>query len=297
MRIASLTVRYPSPESPQLGLFVQRRLQHVAELATRVTVINPIPCLPFFGKGRRFSSKSNLDACHIPMPRIPRYFKLLDPWWFERAAKGKLAELIRDSGVDILDAHFCYPDGVAVARLANRFRLPFAITLRGILPGLFAQPRKLNRVRWSLEQASAIITVSSSLKTAAAEIGIPDQKITVIPNGVDQSLFRPGDRCAARKQLGLEDNQRVLITVGHICLRKGIHRVVSILPEILKRHPNTVYVVVGGNAQWGGNQSEVRRVIRKRGLEKHVTITGAVPPEMVAKWLQGADLFVLSTSG
>ncbi len=230
------------------------------------------------------------------MPRIPRYFKLLDPWWFERSVKGKLAELIHESGVDILDAHFCYPDGVAVARLANRFRLPFAITLRGILPGLFSQPRKLNRVRWSLEQASVIIAVSSSLKTAAAEIGIPKQKITVIPNGVDDSLFRLGDRRTARRQLGLDDNQQVVITVGHICPGKGMHRVVSVLPKILKRHPDTVYAIVGGNARWNGNEDQVRRVVEDRGLAKHVTITGSVPPEMVAKWLQAADLFVLSTS-
>ena len=295
MRIASLTICYPSPENPQVGLFVQRRLQHVAELVSKLTVINPLPCLPLLGKGSRLGSKGNLDAWHIPMPRIPRYFKLLDPWWFERSVKGKLAELIRDSGVDILDAHFCYPDGVAVARLAKRFDLPFVITLRGVLPRLLSEKRKLSQVRQALERASAVIAVSGSLKMVATKIGISEQKITVIPNGVDGSLFRPGDRRVVRRQLGLIDNTKMLISVGHICPGKGMHTIVSVLPGILTRYPNLVYTIVGGNALWDGNESEVRKIVRAHRLTKQVIMAGSVPPEMVATWLQAADLFVLST--
>jgi teichuronic acid biosynthesis glycosyltransferase TuaC len=69
------------------------------------------------------------------------------------------------------------------------------------------------------------------------------------------------------------------------------------MPELMKRHLDIHYVVVGGNAPWDGNEDELRRLAASLGLTDRLTITGSIPPEQVAAWLQAADIFVLSTEG
>ena len=70
--------------------------------------------------------------------------------------------------------------------------------------------------------AAALIAVSAALKEAMVQLGAPPDKVTVLRNGVDTTLFRPPDRTAARAALGL--TRPTLISVGLLIERKGHHR-------------------------------------------------------------------------
>src|SRR6185312_15978033 len=106
---------------------------------------------------------------------------------------------IEPGAIDLVDAHYAYPDGAAAARLAEDLGVPFVLSVRGSdLEVIARDPGRRNPIQRTLQEASAVIAVSRSLARRAAELGAPADRIHVVPNGVDPAIFRPLDRGAAR---------------------------------------------------------------------------------------------------
>jgi len=70
-----------------------------------------------------------------------------------------------------------------------------------------------------------VIAVSASLRAAVFHLGV-SRDVRVIPNGVDNSRFRPSDSRAARAALDLPQDRAILISVGHIADMCTEYRVV-----------------------------------------------------------------------
>jgi len=296
VNVVSLSLCYPSDDQPQAGLFVRHRLRSLTGFAN-VRVAHVVPT-PFWR--RPFSTFQTPESCpptwRVAMPYLPLVGKPLNPLLYARAVGPLIESWSRRGEVDVIDAHFCWPDGVAASKVASRLGLPYVVTLRGVLGRYAHDPIKCASVVRSLEGASAVIAVSQSLKDAAAGLGVSPHRIHVVPNGVDSEVFHPGDRHAARKSLGRPPDEVMLITVGHLCRRKGVHRVLELLPELLDQHDRLRYVVVGANAAEDRFADHLRRLTGKLGLSRYVSFTGALNDHEVARWLQAADLFVLPTT-
>ena len=92
-------------------------------------------------------------------------------------------------------------------------------------------PRRL--IQGAIRDAGALIAVSAALKQALVELGAPDDKVTVLRNGVETDLFRPpDDRAAARPHLGL--TRPTLISVGCLIERKGHHRTIEAMRQVAR---------------------------------------------------------------
>ena len=84
------------------------------------------------------------------------------------------------------------------------------------------------------------MAVSAALKQELVALGAPADKVTVLRNGVETSLFRPpADRAAERAALGLK--QPTLISVGGLIERKGHHRTI----EAMRLLPGFELIIVG----------------------------------------------------
>lgn len=316
MNVASLTLCYPSEATPHAGLFIQERLRALSALPTidhnlRIRVIHPLPTpLWTVGRAELIIDQSEPPCWRVPMPYLPLIGKPFNPWAYARAVLPLLSSWTRQREVDVIDAHFCWPDGVAASIVARKLRLPYTITLRGILPryappgrtGGLAYPWTRRSVLRALRGAAAVIAVSQSLKKQAVRLGLREDKICVVPNGVDGATFEPGDRSAARTAMGRSADEIILITVGHLCRRKGFHRMLELLPDLLSHvqakpwAPNLHYVIVGADGAEGRFESHLKRLAGKLKVGHRVTFTGALDPPQVATWLQAADLFVLPTT-
>ena len=316
MNVASLTLCYPSTDSPHAGLFIQQRLRALNNLAAagrqvRVRVVHAQPA-PFWAPRRDgpVCDRNDPPCWHVPMPYLPVIGRPLNPWAYARAVRPLLSDWAARKEVDVIDAHFCWPDGVAAAIVARQLDLPYTVTLRGVLSryappgpaGGLAYPWSRRSVRHALRDAAAVIAVSQSLKLQAIRLGIPEDLIHVVPNGVDDTTFTPGHRDAARDSLGRSAGETILITVGHLCRRKGFHRVLALLPHLVSegrskaRGSDLRYVIVGADGAEGRFEWRLKRLARKLGVCQRVTFTGPLDPPKVATWLQAADLFVLPTT-
>jgi glycosyltransferase involved in cell wall biosynthesis len=301
MRVLAFTTVFPNPVRPQHGLFVLERLRHCANLA-ELRVIAPRPALPWPAMGRvpQEEERAGLAVAHPAFRYVPRFGKWLDGLFLYLSALGTARRLHRAAPFDLIDAHFGYPDGFAAILLGRRLGIPVTITLRGTEPLLAtAGSWRRRALRYALRHADRLIAVSEPLAKFAhgitAELPGQAPPVTVIANGVDLDRFVPGPQDAARRALGLPEGGRLLVSVGHLSPRKGFHRVLRVLPDLLAAAPDLTFAIVGGSGAEANNEARLRRIAAEPALAGRVVFAGSQPPELVATWLRAADLFVLAS--
>lgn len=212
-------------------------------------------------------------------------------------ALGSLLTLIKlRKQFTIIDAHFAYPDGYAATLLGKWLKIPVTITLRGTEVPLSKMPRRKARLLRALENASRVFSVSDSLKQHVVFLGAQSDKIRVVGNGIDLVKFYPLVKSAARAELNIPEDARVLISVGALVDRKGFHRVIEVLPALVAKYPELIYLIVGGDSPEGNIRERLERQVKTLKLEKNVRFLGAYPSEQLKLPLSAADLFVLATA-
>jgi glycosyltransferase involved in cell wall biosynthesis len=301
MRVLSFSTVFPNPARPQHGLFVQERLRHCAALAD-LRVVAPRPFFPWPAMRAVPAEeiRAGLAVAHPVFRYIPRYGKWLDGLFLYLSALPAVRRLLRAEPAAVIDAHFGYPEGFAAVLLGRTFGLPVVITLRGTEPLVAARgPLQRRAIRWALARATRIIAVSTPLaefaRAITAEMPGTPPPVTVIANGVDTDRFAPRAQAAARAALGLPAEGRLIVSVGHLSPRKGFHRVLRALPEVLEGAPDARFVIIGGPGAEADNEAELRRLAGEPALAGRVVFAGSQPPETVATWLNAADLFVLAS--
>ncbi|TQV76241.1 glycosyltransferase family 4 protein [Denitrobaculum tricleocarpae] len=299
MKILTFSTLFPNKAQPHHGVFVENRLRHLME-NNEVTarVVAPVPWFPStsslfgdyatFAKVPRSDNRSGLDVIYPRYPLIPKVGMNLTPSLMYRAVKPVVAGILRDGfDFDLIDAHYFYPDGVAAAYLARALRKPLTITARGtdlnLIPN-YPTPRRL--IIEAAEQADGLITVCQALKDELVKMGIADQRVEVLRNGVDLELFQPRDRDAAKQKFGVSG--KVLLSVGHLIERKGHHLIIEAMPQI----PDATLLIAGT----GPDNAELWALAGSLGLTDRVRFLGAIPHQEMSELYSAADVLVLASS-
>jgi len=305
MNILVFTTLWPNAEQPSLGIFVKHRVEAISRLdGVGVQVVAPIPYFPKKAPLRNFWPEHWQRAARVPKRETvagietfhPRY--LVTPKigmslygrWMAGGAEALVRRLRAEQPIDLIDAHYVYPDGYAAVLLGERLNIPVAITARGTDINLFARmPLIRPLIRKTLTRADGVIAVSEALKRRMVELGVEAGKIAVIRNGVDRKVFYPRDRIEMRRKLGLDSESRIIITVGALVSLKGIDRLIDAMA--LMRDMNTKLYVIGEGPQRDALQSR----IASHGLADRVFLTGERPQSELAEWHSAADLFCLAS--
>src|SRR5262245_35545841 len=148
---------FPNPVQTTHGVFVETRLRKLLTSGeANARVLAPIPWLPTFvnypALGPLYQVPRRLvrDGVIIDHPRyvvVPKIGMSLTPYTLYRAMRRDLEEILRSGyRIDLIDAHYFYPDGVAAVWLAEEFHIPVVVTARGtdlnLIPK-FSYPKKL----------------------------------------------------------------------------------------------------------------------------------------------------------
>jgi teichuronic acid biosynthesis glycosyltransferase TuaC len=295
---------FPSLARPGAGLFIRERMFRVARHRPLV-VVSPQPWFPgqslirrlrpgYRPPSPRIEIQQGIRVYHPRFLSVPGLLRRFDGW---SMALGSflLLRRLKAEGARLIDAHFTYPDGEAATRLGRWLGLPATITLRGTEVPHSKNPVLRPRLARALRAAARVFSVSDSLRSLAIELGTNAAKTEVVGNGVDLTRFHPVDRNAARSRYGIPHHAQVLISVGGLVERKGMHRVIECLPVLLTRHPDLHYLIVGGGSPEGDLRAELDAQVKQLGLATRVHFLGALPPDEL-KWpLSAADVFVLAT--
>lgn len=299
MKILTFSTLFPNKAQPHHGVFVENRLRHLMENNdVSARVVAPVPWFPStsslfgdyatFAKVPKTDTRAGLDVTYPRYPLIPKVGMNLTPSLMYRAVKPLVTRMLREGfDFDLIDAHYFYPDGVAAAYLARALEKPLTITARGtdlnLIPN-YPTPRRL--IIEAAEQADGLITVCQALKDELVKMGISDQRVEVLRNGVDLELFQPKDRDAAKQKFGVSG--KVLLSVGHLIERKGHNLIIEALPHI----PDTTLLIAGT----GPDNAELRALAASLGLDERVRFLGAIPHQEMSELYSAADVLVLASS-
>ena len=299
IRLVTFSTLYPNSAQPNHGVFVENRLRHLLASGQVVSrVVAPVPWFPSrnprFGIYARYAQvptweeQHGLTLHHPRYPVIPKIGMNLSPYLLAWAALPAVRAAIKaQGGADAIDAHYLYPDGVAATIIGRALKLPVVMTARGndvsLIPR-YPVPRRL--IQRACQRAAGIITVSAALKEGLAELDVDPGKVTVLRNGVDLKLFRPLDRQATRKRLGL--NGPTLISVGHLIERKGHDLIVEAMPSL----PGFTLMIAGE----GPEKAKLERRIAELNLGDRVRMLGARPHSELPELYGAADALILASS-
>ncbi len=292
LKVLVFTTVFPSPALPTQGIFTPARIGPLKD-DCEIRVVSPTA---WFRRKSKVPARGTWDGFQVEYPsfyNVPGLLRGLNGVFLFASSVGRVAALRRDFDFDLIDAHFTYPDGFAAVLLGKVFNRPVTITLHGTLVMLAAVPRRRPALAWALRNADRLMSVSQELARKAVELGAAPERIEVIENGVDTRRFALRDRAEARRALGLPESGRLLISVGHLTRRKGHHRVLDLLPELLQQVPDLRFVVIGRSSLEGDAGPELREQARRLGIEDRVIWAGERTPDEVAMWLNAADVFVL----
>lgn len=299
MKLLTLTTLYPNDAAPAHGVFVENRLDAYRSFSgADVRVIAPVPWFPsthrIFGRYGRYAAAPMAEERRGVAVRHPRYFappKIgmnYAPEALARIFEREARALIADGwDFDVIDAHYLYPDGVAAVRAARKLGKPVVLTARGSDVTLFPKfPRQRAMILDALFKADGIVAVAEALKRDLVALGAPAEKITVLRNGVDLERFRPLDRAAIRKRMGLDG--KVIASVGGLIERKGHDIVIRAVAAM----PDATLLIAGD----GPEARRLKSLAKELGAAPRVRFLGALAHDALAEIYNAADALALASS-
>ena len=181
---------------------------------------------------------------------------------FDRGALGQLSSFIRRFAADVVNPHLFRSTAVA-APLARWHGARVVETYhgregwrQGLVRGSFLPDRLVARA------VDRVIAVSEAARTfLVRRKGYPARKITVIPNGRDLSVFRPGvARDAARKELGLDRTVPLVGVIGRLEMQKGHRYLLDAWPSVVAEFPDVRLLLVGEGTLRGALEARAREL-------------------------------------
>ena len=225
---------------------------------------------------------------------------LLNQLAVSSALEKRLIEIIPKVKPDIIHAHSPVLNGRAAVSAGKKFGIPVVYEIRAFWEDAAVDHGtttegslryKLTRAMETrvIKESDAVTTICEGLRSDIVNRGVPESKVTVIPNAVDISKFNPNPAVDAvlQEKLGLK-GCRVIGFIGSFYAYEGLPLLVEALPLILKECSDTKLLLVGGGPQ----EEKIKQLVCKLKLEDKVMFTGRVPHEEVQKYYDLVDIFV-----
>jgi len=223
---------------------------------------------------------------------------LMPPWTLLSLFKyaHAVANVASSQNVDLIHAHFAYPEGL-VGLLAKKItRKPLIVTLHGydILTepdvnfGLRLSKRYDAIIRHVIRGADAIIVNSSAVYSEALKCGASKGKLHLIPLGVDLERFNPAiSSQELKKELQIE-YKRIVFTLKTHEPRYRIEDVIRAASFVLKRRKDVGFLI-GGR---GSLKPYHENLSKSLGVSSHVMFLGKIPYEKLPFFYSVCDVFV-----
>jgi len=181
-----------------------------------------------------------------------------------------------------------------VAHYARRNRLPFVIQSHGVMQVIINSiliKRIYDYLLGSLELRglSALIAGQQAEKQQAINAGIPEDKIIIIPNGIETSETIEYTKIGVfRNRFGIPVDKPLILFLGRINPKKGTDMLIEAFHKL--NDPNAHLAIVGPD---DGQLNQVKQLIKNYHLENRVRITGLLNGDEVIEAYIDSDIFVL----
>ena len=215
-----------------------------------------------------------------------------------RATERRLGEIAAQVRPDVIQAHSPVLNGIPALRVGQRLGIPVVYEVRAFWEdaavdhgtsreGDLRYRLTRNLETYALRRAAHVTTICDGLKREIVQRGVPDSRVTVIPNAVDIGSFRfdePAD-VPLKQRLGLE-GRTVIGFIGSFYAYEGLDLLIDALPRVLAELEDVRLLLVGG----GPHEPVLRSAVARLGLTDKVVFTGRVPHGDVHRYYSIVDI-------
>ena len=211
----------------------------------------------------------------------------------------KAAEYVNSSNIELLVVQHEFglyggDYGEYIKLFLDNVKKPVITTLHTVQPNF--DKKAIEVLKYIVERSEAIIVIAHAAIDMLKQQGIPTKKCIVIPHGC------PSIDCTNNKSikesLFLED-RLVASTFGLISSGKGIEYAIRALPEVIKKEPRIIYLIIGETHpevrknEGEKYRNELTRLVSELGLEEHVRFTNRfITKRELIKFLQATDIYI-----
>ena len=186
---------------------------------------------------------------------------------------------------DVIHMHnFRSFQNIVVAHYAQKYGIPYVLQAHGSLPRIMAR----QRLKWIydrflfgyglLRDAAKVIALSSIEAQQYRSMGVPDEKIAIITNGIDLSEYTDlPPKGSFKKKFGLDENEKIVLYLGRIHILKGIDFLVRSFACLAKNGTESSKLVIAGPDD--GYLDGVKSLVKSLGISDLVLFTGMLSEE------------------
>lgn len=138
-----------------------------------------------------------------------------------------------------------------------------------------------------LHNMDGVVAPSERVKETLTRYGVTIP-MRIIPTGVDLTAINENPRRDVRKELGIDSNEKVILTLSRVAAEKKIDQILDVLPTVLEIEPNVKFVIAGD----GPDVQPLKDQVARLSLEDYVIFAGSVEHSDVGNHYRMADLFV-----
>jgi glycosyltransferase involved in cell wall biosynthesis len=185
--------------------------------------------------------------------------------------------------------------GSHLLALLRRVRMPVVTTLHTVLENPDPDQRRV--FTELLDLSSRVVVMAERARGMLLSLyGLDEGKISVIPHGIPDTAFT--DPSFYKDQFEVA-GRPVMLTFGLLSPNKGIEYVIEALPDIVRRHPRLVYIVLGAThpilAREEGEsyRLQLERLVRRLGVGPNVRFVNRyVSNEELVEYIGAADIYI-----
>jgi len=207
----------------------------------------------------------------------------------------KVKEEIKEFDIIHLHGYRTFQN-IVVQHYSKKYGVPYVLQARGSLPRIMAK----QRLKWIydvffgyrlLRDASKVIALCRIEADQYMDMGVQDEKIKIIPNGIELSEYADlPPKGSFKEKFNIPKDTKIVLYLGRIHTIKGIDFLVKAYAHLIKKFKNILLVVVGPD---DGYLDKLRWLISSLNIADDVLLTGSLYGKDKLEAYVDADIFVL----
>lgn len=201
-------------------------------------------------------------------------------------------KLCRRHEYNLIWTWFVIPSGVTSVLLSKLFSVPHILTIIGgdvYDPSKRWSPHKFSPIRkivnWIMNNSKIITSISTDTKRRALQYYKTNTAIKPVPLG----FVKPDFKKVIRRDLGLSDEDIILISVGRLIKRKAYEYAIQAVSKL--PYQNIKYLIIGD----GPEEDNLRELAKELKVDEKVEFLGFVSEEKKYQYLSCSDIYILSS--
>jgi len=152
--------------------------------------------------------------------------------------------------------------------------------------------KRINNFIQSISNSDHVIAVSNYTRKKAQLIS-ENTSIETIPNFVNTDNFFLLDQKQSRKKYGLNESDKILLTLSRLVRRKGHEVVIKAISLIIKKIPQIKYVIAGSGEK--RYEEDLKRLVSKLKLDKNVFFIGYIDEDKKNDLYNACDIYIMNS--